>query len=301
MTPTHAVKNGKRYRYYVSRPLIVGTTSVVNAGLRIPAPAIEQIVTNRIRRLLSEPARVFELIEHQVAAPLRQQSLIARAADLAEEWVRMSPLRMRGIFLSLVKRIDVDPTNVTIELHQRQLVALLENPLTVTSSRPLDDEPTLRLSQAVQLRRAGKEVRMVIDHPHPFALPSKPDPSLLKAIGRAHRFHDMLVNHETARFADLALNEKLHRSYLSQVLRLAYLAPDITVAILEGRQPRDLTATALIEHPRLPLNWQEQRAVLGFVYNARRTSTVAAPTSAIGVSRSRTLPHRGTGCAVRPA
>ena len=50
----------------------------------------------------------------------------------------------------------------------------------------------------------------------------------------------------------------------SQILRLAYLAPDITTAILEGRQPLGLTATMLIEHPALPLSWQAQRAALGF-------------------------------------
>ena len=58
--------------------------------------------------------------------------------------------------------------------------------------------------------------------------------------------------------------EKLNRSYYSQVLRLAYLAPDITIAILEGRQPSGLTATMLIEHPHLPLSWQAQRDALGF-------------------------------------
>jgi hypothetical protein len=66
------------------------------------------------------------------------------------------------------------------------------------------------------------------------------------------------------KFADLAKSEKLHRSYYSQVLRLAYLAPDITAAILEGSQPSGLRATMLIEHPALPLSWQEQRTALGF-------------------------------------
>jgi hypothetical protein len=42
------------------------------------------------------------------------------------------------------------------------------------------------------------------------------------------------------------------------------LAPDITAAILDGRQPSGLTATMLIEHPHLPLSWQEQRAAPGF-------------------------------------
>jgi hypothetical protein len=73
MTPTHAVKKGRRYRYYVSRPLIVGSSTAA-AGIRIPAAEIEQIVVNRIRRLLSEPASVFEIFEAQVAEPHRAVS-----------------------------------------------------------------------------------------------------------------------------------------------------------------------------------------------------------------------------------
>ena len=68
MTPTHAVKNGRRYRYYVSRPLIIRRGPMSAAGLRLPAAEIEQIVANRIRRLLAEPASVFEIIEPRPAS-----------------------------------------------------------------------------------------------------------------------------------------------------------------------------------------------------------------------------------------
>jgi site-specific DNA recombinase len=116
----------------------------------------------------------------------------------------------------------------------------------------------------VQLRRTGKEVRMVIDHTDPFAPPAKPDPSLVNAIVNAHQFNERLLHSGASRFADLAKSENLHRSYCSQIHRLAYLAPDITIAILDGRQPPGLTATMLIEHPHLPPSWQEQRTALGF-------------------------------------
>jgi site-specific DNA recombinase len=54
------------------------------------------------------------------------------------------------------------------------------------------------------------------------------------------------------------------RSYFTRLVRLGYLAPDITQAILDGRQPRDLTREKLLEHSRLPLAWHDQRIVLGF-------------------------------------
>ena len=53
-------------------------------------------------------------------------------------------------------------------------------------------------------------------------------------------------------------------SYFTRLVRLSYLAPDITEAILDGRQPRDLTADKLLTHSRLPLGWHQQRTVLGF-------------------------------------
>jgi site-specific DNA recombinase len=193
MTPTHAVKNGRRYRYYVSRPLIVGARGDA-AGMRIPATEIEQIVTNRIRRLLSEPASVFEILQAQPAKPLLQQSLMARAAELAGQWAGMSPLRMRVILLAAVRRVDMHPDEVIIHLRPRRLAALLDDRLAATNPDLLEDEPTLPLSHPVHLRRAGKEVRMVIDHhTDPFAPPPKPDRALIRQVVRAQRFHDLLV------------------------------------------------------------------------------------------------------------
>jgi DNA invertase Pin-like site-specific DNA recombinase len=262
MTPTHAVKDGKRYRYYVSRPLIIGARAEA-AGLRIPATEIEQIVTSQIRRLLSEPASVFEILEAQPGEPLLQQRLMTRASELAGEWAGMSPLRMRVVLLALVQRIDMRPEDVTIHLRPRRLAALLDDRLTATNPDRLDDEPTLSLSHPVHLRRAGKEVRMVIDHTDPFVPPPKPDRALIRLVVRAHRFHELLVKHKGGKFGDLAKREKLHRSYFSELLRLAYLAPDITTAILDGHQPPGLTATQLIERSDLPMSWREQRRTLG--------------------------------------
>jgi site-specific DNA recombinase len=211
-----------------------------------------------------EPASLFEILEAQASAPLLQQHLMTRAAEFAEEWARMSPLRMRLILLALVQRVDICSDELIIHLRPCRLAALLDDRLTSASPDPVADEPTLPLTHPVQLRRAGKEVRMVIDLTDPFAPPAKPEPSLLNAIVNAHRFNDNLLHSGAGKFADLAKSEKLHRSYYSQVLRLAYLAPDITIAILDGRQPPGLTATMLIEHPHLPLSWQAQRAALGF-------------------------------------
>jgi site-specific DNA recombinase len=265
MTPTHAVKNGRRYRYYVSRPLITHARADASTALRIPAAEIEQLVVNRIRRFLSEPASLFELImARQAGEPQSAPALLSRAAEIAADWDRMSELRQRVILLALVRRVDLGPDQVIIHLRPRRLIELLDDRPTTASTALVDDEIALPLSQPAELGRAGKEIRLVIDPSDLGAPLPKPDPTLVKTIVKAHRFNEALLRGKVGKFADLARSEKLHRSYYSQVLRLSYLAPDITTAILEGRQPPVLTATMLIECSHLPLSWREQRAALGF-------------------------------------
>jgi hypothetical protein len=86
MTPTHAVKKGRRYRYYVSHPLITQARAGSPGGLRVPAPEIEQLVAKRVCRFLSEPDSILEATERLGLDPASQQRLIDRAAQIASGW-----------------------------------------------------------------------------------------------------------------------------------------------------------------------------------------------------------------------
>jgi hypothetical protein len=108
------------------------------------------------------------------------------------------------------------------------------------------------------------EMRMLIDAPLVPRQAARPDPKLIKLIARAHLFRDKLVQSGGGQLLDVAQREKLCGSYFTRLVRLSYLAPDITRAILDGRQPRDLTAEKLVDHSRLPLAWTKQRRALGF-------------------------------------
>ena len=104
---------------------------------------------------------------------------------------------------------------------------------------------------------------MLIEGIDPFAT-AKPDVRQIKLLIRARRFNVALVSSDGVPFAALVKREGVSRSYFTRFVRLSYLAPDIIQAILDGRQPRDLTADKLLAHSRLPLTWHEQRRVLGF-------------------------------------
>src|SRR5215813_14649712 len=99
MTPTHAVKKGTRYRYYVSRPLITKERSDGSAGLRLPAEAIEQLVTGRVRRWLLDPGSIHQAT--RLSDPSAQRRLVARARDLGNRWPELSATRQRALLAGL--------------------------------------------------------------------------------------------------------------------------------------------------------------------------------------------------------
>ena len=190
-----------------------------------------------------------------------QQRLVARAAEIGKHWPELPVARKRAVLTALIERIEVRVDQIDIRLRPPRLGALLD--VAATPSQGVSDDEIELLSVPVRLRRSGREIRMVIDGTDPFAA-AKPDARLVKLLLRARRFNATLAQGEGIPFAALAQREGVSRSYFTRLVRLSYLAPDITQAILDGRQPRDLTAEKLLEHSRLPLAWHDQRIVLGF-------------------------------------
>src|SRR5438445_7106184 len=97
----------------------------------------------------------------------------------------------------------------------------------------------------------------------PSASPTTPDSVLLKEIRRAHRCFDALVSGQVRSVAELATVEGISDRYVSSLLPLALLAPDIVDAIAAGRQPPELTAHRLIRTVDLPIAWAAQKQLLG--------------------------------------
>lgn len=75
---------------------------------------------------------------------------------------------------------------------------------------------------------------------------------------------DDLIEGKVATVAEITERGQVRPGNVSRVLPLAWLAPNIAAAILEGRQPVDLTAKELRDLPAVPIDWKQQRRVLGF-------------------------------------
>lgn len=90
------------------------------------------------------------------------------------------------------------------------------------------------------------------------------DQTLVKAILRGRDWLERLASGQVESFAEIARAEGVTGRYVARVIPLAFLAPDIVASILAGTQPIDVTAQKLIKQIDLPLDWAEQRALLGF-------------------------------------
>ncbi len=129
--------------------------------------------------------------------------------------------------------------------------------------------PQCCIKVPASLKRCGGAIRLIITDDD-WEREQEPDPALVKILGRAHDWFTRLSAGKAQSAADIARDEGLTRSYVTRVVRLAFLAPDITEAILGGRQPPELNAERLVRRSRLPLAWDDQRRPLGFSRRQRR-------------------------------
>jgi hypothetical protein len=111
----------------------------------------------------------------------------------------------------------------------------------------------------VRFRRRGVEAKLVVLSRQPAA--SEPDINLVKALARAHEWWGRIVRGDATGIGDIARAEGFNRAYVTRFLCLAFLGHEITKAILEGRQPIELTSKRLIRSAlKIPLLWHDQIA-----------------------------------------
>jgi hypothetical protein len=114
----------------------------------------------------------------------------------------------------------------------------------------------------MRFQRRGGRKRIVAPDGSEIVPTSKPQPdgTLVKALARAWRWQRMLDDGVYATVSEIAQAESIGKSYVSRILRLALLAPDIVEAILEGRADQPLMLEQLARP--LPMEWCEQGAFL---------------------------------------
>jgi site-specific DNA recombinase len=281
LTPTHAVKKGARYCYYVSASLVAGEAKKPSRGRRIPAGDLERAVIDRLRAFFGDPAATLDALglEAQARAddlhvpsssskvdgpsPAHAQ-MIAHARQFADDLGSTGPDRIRTILTVLRCRIGVGTAQIDARISRRGLSLLLSNPAVSASLNEAEATPddAIVLTTPARLTRVGRGVRLLIDGAD--RAPS-PDASLLRIVARAHDVKTRLVENPQLSVHDIAREQNFSAAHFYMVLRLAWLAPDIVSSLVEGRQPAQLSAKTLMRlAAHLPPDWDAQRRLLGF-------------------------------------
>jgi hypothetical protein len=140
------------------------------------------------------------------------------------------------------------------------MTTLLVDQMTV---RRNGDHITVHIPMTLKKRGGRKEIILpdaLVPEDSP-AIKSATQKPLVIAVARAHRWRSLLESGQFRSIEELAHMVKLDSSYVGRILRLTLLAPDIIMAILQGREPSGLSLGKLMK--TLPSDWVEQRQVLG--------------------------------------
>ena len=170
---------------------------------------------------------------------------------------------------SFPRRVIIHENEIQVLISRNDLRRVLQSgdkfiPLDLDGSRkPVAANDLICLTIEAKLKRCGGEVHLVVP-PNSTAGGSAahPKPALIKAIARAHGWHERVLDGKAVDLRSLARHAGLTERYVGKVFGCAFLAPDIVEAILKGRQPLDLNFEKLCKH--IPLSWAVQRGQFGF-------------------------------------
>jgi DNA invertase Pin-like site-specific DNA recombinase len=219
MSPSHARKQGVKYRYYISLPLLRGQSEQVGSVHRVPAAEIEAAIGNALR----------------------------------DEFEASAGSNLRDLIDAYVARVEVQPN---------RLVVLLKR---TSEPEPGDDDSEPTVIHVPWQKPPSKRRREIIipqstaqDDNRPIRADARA--RLVAAIARGRRWLDELTTGAAANIEAIAARERCSTRKVNMTISLAFLAPDLVKAAIEGRLPRGIGMARLCDSPA---EWTLQRQAVG--------------------------------------
>ena len=229
MIPTHATKAGIRYRYYVSLPHLKGESKTVSVGSvsRIPATDIEDIIVKSVN-------------EHLVAQHDQPSSSGAHADD---------------------RRVMIAEQVVRVDVQKDRLIVRFKSAGTEEGSHSTDGQ-LLSIPWQKPPSRKSRQTLIPLGVPRNEVRPTRIErrARLVNAIARGRRWLDEIVSGSAANVEQIATRQKCSVRQVNMTISLAFLAPDLIKAAVEGRLPRGIGVERLRD---APAEWSRQFEALG--------------------------------------
>ena len=222
MTPSYVVKNGVRYRYYISAPLIQGQPTKAGKLKRIPAREVETLIVSAVRKRL------------------------AAAPHTKEEAKNLCSLNDKELISSNIVRVDLKQDHFAVQLTQSDLT---ENNLVIPWTKTAAKRPReIILPTAISSRHNQRPIR------------AETRARLITAIAKGRHWLDELIGGKITSVEEIAATEHCTVRQVNMTISLAFLAPSLVQAAVDGRLPRGIGIANLRD---APLEWSLQHARLG--------------------------------------
>ena len=229
ISPVRGQKGSKQYCYYVTRFKVGEDRSSV---CRIPAGALDKIVADAFASYLRKPAQADEY-----TCKAEWQSNRAAEGALADSLHTITTSELRALLIDHDVKVDISNDRIDV--------------LIGTSATTM--------TTPAQLVRRGNEVRIALPPDSASANGDDIDPALVRLVVQGFAAREHLLTG-----AEVPTISQYDKRHLHRLARISWLAPDIITAVLDGRQPIQLTARNLLRCADVPLEWQQQRQFLGF-------------------------------------
>ena len=220
MTPSHARKGNVKYRYYLSSALLQGTAERAGSVRRVPATDVEALVIKSVREHL-KPSQ---------------------------------PIDDRSLINTRVARVEVQPKQLVIHL--------TEEPKATANRKKTRANGALHVPWQRTPSTRRREILLPEGMPPQHARPirSETRATLVAAIARGRRWLDELTTDPSVTTESIAKREDCSIRKVNMTISLAFLAPDLVKAAIDGRLPHGMGVARLTD---LPAEWSRQHEMLG--------------------------------------
>jgi DNA invertase Pin-like site-specific DNA recombinase len=241
MSPTHAAKKGRRWRYYVSQAILQGRKQEAGSLARVGAIEVEHTVAEALRAALSASDD-----QRSSGSLAGQRMTSSRPADLPV----MGPdvVGNAANLRAAVERVVLSQTKIEIELaesaagdDQNRILIIPWTPPSPHRRREIIHGEGDRLSATRPMKAKARAI-------------------LIDALRDAHRWLDELTTNSNQSVESLAAREGRTERSIRTTLSLAFLSPALAQAAVDGRLPRGFGVKRLMD---LPLIWADQWRALG--------------------------------------
>jgi len=274
LTPTHANKKGRRYRYYVSRTLVAGPNAeqapsatirgprepdTTTNTWRLPASEIETLVIEAVYALLIDQSRLMDQLGLGRLRPDALDAALAASAQLADTLKDATGHEQRDLLQAIVERVEIGPERVIVDMN----TIAIWTELGASEEMRVDADardPHLQLTIPIRLARRGSELKLVMaDRPETHR-----DRNLIGRLAKGYLWFEELRTGAVSSLAAIAEREGITVPMVRRACDLAFLSTDMIEAILAGEQPIEINTEAFKVAYPLPIGWEEQRRVLGY-------------------------------------